>query len=78
MKIWLKRILMTLLVFFILLVSWMNVTPGYFQEEGCCGVEYVVDTESDELIPMACPLVVCVLTPLDYLKLLTASLDFYK
>ncbi len=74
----LKVISLAIIVFLILLIGWMNLTSGYFQRAGCCGVKYVTNANIGEPLIMGCPLVICTLTPLDNLKLLLSELDFYK
>ncbi len=76
MKKWIKVILISILVCFGLIVAWMNVTPGYFQEHGSCACEVEYLTEKPH---SHCPvLTICSPSLLDITKLALGKLDFNR
>ena len=68
MKTWFKTVLITLLVFVVLFVGWMNITPGHFRSSCGCSIEYgqepiervvMENGEVAEFTGEICPMVVC-------------------
>lgn len=68
----------------VLLILWINITPGYFQSNRCCGYGYLTDKETEDyFIINKCNTIDC-LPPTNKDKLiavflsLLANIDFNK
>lgn len=78
-KIIVKVIIMAIISF----ITWMNATPGYFQETCTCKLQYMTDSEAESMRNGICSVIgVCRETReslmLNKVLYLTSKLDFYK
>jgi hypothetical protein len=85
---WVYKFLAILLFLFLMLIAYMNLTPGHFQKTRCGSVEYFKkepETTSlpyqyipSETILQPCTLGIVQYSLLERMELLLASIDFNK